>query len=78
MHLIINVLDEVELGVELWWNYMKFHPNSTPNSTTHKPLVFKAVTMQRWKGGITNQKKYFSEKSAEKVLTIVKNAAKRV
>ena len=52
---------------------MKFHPYSTHNSTSCKLLIINAVTMQRWKSGITNQKKYFSEKSAEKVLTTVKN-----
>ena len=26
IHLSINALDEVELWVELGWNYVKFHP----------------------------------------------------
>ena len=55
---------------------MKFHPNSTPNSTLDKPLIIRVVTMRRWKGGITNNKKYFSGKRWEKVLTSVKNNAK--
>jgi len=33
------------------------------------------ITTQRWKGGITKRKKYFSEKVQEKVLTTVKNPA---
>ena len=55
---------------------MKFHPNSTYNSTLDKPLIIRVVTMRRWKGGITNNKKYFSGKRREKVLTTVKNDAK--
>ena len=55
---------------------MKFHPNSTTNSTTHKALTIKIVVTLRWKGGITNDKKYFSWKRAEKVLTTVKNQQK--
>ena len=42
------------------WNYMKFHPNSTPNSTINNPLIIKMITTLRWKSGITNDKKYFS------------------
>ena len=34
----------VELGVELGWNYMKFHPNSTHNSTIHKLLIINMIT----------------------------------
>ena len=34
------------------------------------------ITTARWKGGITNDKKYFSEKRQEKVLTAVKNKEK--
>ena len=63
------MLDKVELWVELGWNYMKFHPNSTHNSTMYKPLIIRAVAPPRWKGGITNDKKYFSEKVQEKVVT---------
>ena len=48
---------------------MKFHPNSTHNSTMYKPLIIRVVTSPRWKGGITNDKKYFSENMAEKVVT---------
>ena len=66
----------VELGVEYGWNYMKFHPNSTPNSTMRNHLIIKTITVQRWKGGITNDKIYFSEKVQEKVLTTVKNSTK--
>ena len=72
----ISVLDVVELWVEYGWNYMKFHPYSTHNSTLDKPLSIKDITMQGWKGGITNNKKYFSEKRQEKVLTTVKNYTK--
>ena len=57
-----SVLYVVELVVELGWNYMKFHPYSTHNSTLDKPLSIKDITKQGWKGGITNNKKYFSEK----------------
>ena len=57
----------------MWWNYGwnmgGTSYNSTHNSTSCKQLIINVVTMQRWKGGITNQKKYFSEKSAEKVVT---------
>ena len=58
------------------WNFMKFHPNSTPNSTLSKPLIIKAVTVLRWKSGIRNHKKNFSGKWVEKVLTTVKNRTK--
>ena len=74
--LIINGLSKVELWVEYGWNYMKFHPNSTCNSTLDKPLIIRVVTMRRWKGGITNDKKYFSGKRWEKVLISVKNNIK--
>ena len=43
--------------------------NSTRNSTTRNPLITKAITVKRWKGGITNEKKYFSENRGEKVVT---------
>ena len=72
----ISVLDVVELWVEYGWNYMKFHPYSTHNSTLDKPLSIKDITKQGWKGGITINKKYFSEKRQEKVLTTVKNYTK--
>ena len=72
----ISVLDVVELWVEYGWNYMKFHPYSTRNSTLDKPLSINDIIMQRWKGGITINKKYFSEKRQEKVLTTVKNYTK--
>ena len=48
--------------------------NSTRNSTKRNRLTIKAIITQRWNGGITNNKKYFSEKVQEKVLTIVKKA----
>ena len=51
----------VELWVELGWNYMKFHPNSTPNSTYVILLIYSALDMWRWKGGITFQKNIFLE-----------------
>ena len=54
------MLNMVELWVEYRWNYMKFHLYSTHNSTICKLLIINAVTYQRWKGGITNQKKYGS------------------
>ena len=76
MCFIISMLDKVELWVELGWNYMKFHPNSTHNSTMYKPLIIRAITSPRWKGGITNDKTFFSENMAEKVLTTVKNNTK--
>ena len=72
MSVIVNMLGEVELGVELGWNYMKFHPNST----SFKPLIIRAVTPMRWKGGITNDKKYLFGNMVEKVLTTVKNCIK--
>ena len=55
--------------MELGWNYMKFHPNSTHNSTMYKPLIIRVVTPPRWKGGITNDKKYFLRIIAEKLVT---------
>ena len=76
IYLSISVLFEVELWVELGWNYVKFHPNSTHNSTTNNPLIIKAITTARWKGGTSNDKKYFSEKRQKKVLTAVKNKEK--
>ena len=60
--LIIRSLLAVELWVELGWNYVKFHPNSTRNSTSHNPLIIITITAPRWKGGITNEKIYFSVK----------------
>ena len=62
----ISVLDVVELVVELGRNYMKFHPYSTHNFTLGKPLIVRMVTMRMWKGGITINKNYFSEKSMKK------------
>ena len=65
--LIINGLSKVELQVELGWNYMKFHPYSTHNSTTPNTLTFNTIISARWKGGITNEKKYFMRIIAEKL-----------
>ena len=59
----------VELWVELGWNYVKFHPNSTYNSTIYNHLIIKMITIPRWKGGTSNDKNYFSEKTQEKVVT---------
>ena len=70
--LIINGLSKVELWVEYGWNYMKFHPNSTPNSTIRNSLIIRGMTTPRWKGGITNDKKYFFENRTETVLITVK------
>ena len=63
------MLDRVELWVELGWNYMKFHPNSTHNSTSPNTLNIKHIYCPRWKGGITNDKKYFLRIIAEKLVT---------
>ena len=52
--------------------------NSTRNSTTRNPLITKAITVKRWKGGITNEKKYFSENRGEKVLITVKYYCSKV
>ena len=53
IYLRINMLGRVELWVELGWNYVKFHPNSTHNSTGNKLLIIITITAPRWKGGIT-------------------------
>ena len=39
-------------------------------------MTIRAVRAPRWNGGTSNDKKYFSEKSTEKVLTTVKNYTK--
>ena len=57
--LIISELFEVELWVELGWNYVKFHPNSTYNSTIPNTLAIRRIASSRWKGGITNDIKNF-------------------
>ena len=49
--LVISGLRVVELRVELGWNYMKFHPNSTHNSTLSNALNAKYITIPRWKSG---------------------------
>ena len=59
----------VELEVELGWNYMKFHPYSTHNSTSHNVPNIKHICCPRWKGGITNNKNYFLRIIAEKLVT---------
>ena len=46
--------------------------NSTRNSTIGICLTIRTISVLRWKGGITNDKKYFSGKGAENVLTTVK------
>ena len=51
----------MELWVELGWNYMKFHPNSTHNSTIPILLITNNLTYQGWKGGITLQEIFFRE-----------------
>ena len=63
MYLRINMLGRVELWVELGWNYVKFHPNSTYNSTIYNRLIFNMITTSRWKGGTSTDKNYFSEKT---------------
>ena len=60
----------VELVVELGWNYMKFHPNSTHNSTYVIPLIYSVLGIWRWKGGITFQKNIFSGKYSRKYVKI--------
>ena len=49
--LIISDLPMVELWVEYGWNYEKFHPYSTSNSTLSNMLIIKCITPLRWKGG---------------------------
>ena len=70
--LSISTLNKVELVVELGWNYMKFHPNSTPNSTTLIFLIIKTLVTPRWKGGITFRKIIFLEITAENMWNYVK------
>ena len=41
IYLRINMLGMVELWVELGWNYVKFHPNSTYNSTSSNVLILR-------------------------------------
>ena len=57
------MLGMVELWVELGWNYVKFHPNSTHNSTIYNRLIIRMITTPRWNGGTSNDKNYFSEKT---------------
>ena len=49
--LIISSLCVVELWVEYGWNYTKFHPYSTHNSTLSNVLIIKHMNCGRWKGG---------------------------
>ena len=65
--LIIKKISMVELVVELGWNYMKFHPNSTPNSTLSNVLILKVITFRRWKSGITFRKFIFQRIMTEKL-----------
>ena len=46
---------------------MKFHPYSTHNSTIPNTLTLNTIIYARWKGGITNEKKYFMRIIAEKL-----------
>ena len=55
--------------MELGWNYMKFHPNSTPNSTMYNILIIKNITPTRWKGGTSFTKNIFRRIIAEKLVT---------
>lgn len=48
---------------------MKFHPYSTHNSTTPNTLMLNTIIYAWWKGGITNEKKYFMRIIAEKLVT---------
>ena len=57
--LVISKIGMVELWVELGWNYMKFHPNSTYNSTYFILLIFNMLSMRWWNGGITFSKIFF-------------------
>ena len=65
--LSISTLNRVELVVELGWNYMKFHPNSTHNSTLPNVLILKVITSRRWKSGITFRKFIFQRIMTEKL-----------
>ena len=65
--LIIKKISMVELWVELGWNYMKFHPNSTHNSTMYNILIIKDITPMRWKGGTSFAKNIFRRIIAEKL-----------
>ena len=65
--LILNGLSKVELWVEYGWNYMKFHPNSTHNSTMYNILIIKDITPMRWKGGTSFAKNIFRRIIAEKL-----------
>ena len=57
----------VGLGAELRRDYMKFHPNSTPNSTMYNILTIKDITPMRWKGGTSSAKNIFRRIIAEKL-----------
>ena len=65
--LIINSLCKVELWVEYGWNYMKFHPYSTHNSTLYNTLNIKHIAFLRWKGGTSFAIKIFKRIIAEKL-----------
>ena len=53
-------MDKAASRIRLRWNYMKFHPYSTHNSTTSNTLILIAITPPWWKSGITNDKKYLA------------------
>ena len=57
----------------IWVELHVIPPIFHPYSTLHKPLIIKVVMPLRWKGGITNDKKYLFGNTVEKVLTTVKN-----
>ena len=75
--LIINGLCRVELWVEYGWNYVKFHPYSTHNSTSHNILTIKHITSPRWKSGICFAEKKSQRKTGEKLWTDVKSMSKQ-
>ena len=65
--LIISDLPMVELWVEYGWNYEKFHPYSTRNSTLYNTLNIKHIAFLRWKGGTSFAIKIFKRIIAEKL-----------
>ena len=48
---------------------MKFHPNSTPNSTMYNILIIKNIAPIRWKGGTSFAKNIFRRIIAEMLVT---------
>ena len=65
--LIISGLPMVELWVEYGWNYEKFHPYSTRNSTISNVLIIRCITPLKWKGGTSFAEIYFLRIIAEKL-----------